>query len=172
MSIKSLCCVLLACLFLSACQEDLLPSNDPLQDSSAVQQGSMIEDLHFTLSDGSQKSLSSELNSHDAIVIYFTMWCPVCDSHMSHIRNQLLPNHSNVKFMFLDYVSGSVAYALDAQKANGYTDFDVIADYDNRLESYFNGTMASTIVIDKNFVVRFKGLFKTSDDLSQILNSL
>lgn len=172
MSIKHLFWVLLTCLFLSACQEDLLPSNDPLEDTKGLQQGSMVDDFNFTLSDGSTQRLSTELSQYDSVVLYFTMWCPVCDSHMSHIRTDLVSQFTNVKFIFVDYISGSIGYSLDAQQANGYTDFKVIADIDNELENLFNGTMATTIVIDKNFVVQFKGLYKTSEDLTQILNEV
>ncbi|GAA6134008.1 hypothetical protein NBRC116188_07970 [Oceaniserpentilla sp. 4NH20-0058] len=170
MSIKHLLSILMACVLLSACQEDLLPSNDPLKNTQDLQQGSMIEDFEFTLSDGTTRSLSVELNQYDAVVLYFTMWCPVCDSHMSHIRTDLVSQFSNVKFIFVDYISASIAYTLDAQQANGYTDFDVISDENNILENQFNGTMATTIVIDKNFVVQFKGLYKTTEDLTHILN--
>jgi len=172
MSIKFIIAILMTSVLLSACQEDLLPSNDPLENTNTIKQGSIVEDLSYTLSDGSQKTFSSELSMHDAVVIYFTMWCPVCDSHMSHIRNELVPEYTNVKFILLDYVSGSIAYTLDAQQANGYLDFDVIADYNNQLEEYFNGTMATTVVIDKNFIVKFKGLFKTTSDIKATLDSL
>lgn len=164
--------LLFGLIFLMGCKEDLLPSNDPIVDTSTVKQGDVINDFSFILTNSHEQPLSDTLSTHDAVVLYFTMWCPVCDSHMSHIRTELKNAYPNVKFLLVDYVSGSVAYALDAQMASGYGDFDVIADYDNQLENLFNGTMASTIVIDKNFIVRYKGLFKTSDEIEKTLDNL
>jgi len=157
---------------LMGCEEDLLPSNDPLENKESIQTGSTIEDLSFTLSDANEETLSNLLTTHDAVVLYFTMWCPICDSHMSHFRSELKPEFSNVKFLFVDYVSGSVAYSRDAQTAAGYTDFDVIADSNDELENYFNGTMATTVVIDKNLIVQYKGIFKTTNEVHEVLDQL
>lgn len=159
-------------LLLSACQEDLLPSNDPLTSEQAAREGEIIDDLMFTLSDGTVTNLSSRLANADGVVLYFTMWCPVCDSHMNHIRKKIQPIFPNIDFIFVDYISGSIAYTQDAQQALGYSNSWVIADFDNGLENYFNGSMASTIIIDKNFIVRLNSGFKTGDEIERALQAL
>jgi peroxiredoxin len=154
------------------CQEDLMPSNDPIESTQATRVGEVVNDVNFTLSDGTNSMLSEQLTTHDAVVLYFTMWCPVCDGHMSHIRTQIKPRYNNVQFIFVDYISGQVSNTLGSQESFGYTDFPVIADTDDALEHYFNGTMATTIIIDKNFIVKLNGLFKTGNEVSEVLNQL
>ncbi len=67
----------------------------------------------FTLSDtlGNTVTLSSVVATPGlrGTVIYFTMWCPICDMHMSNMRASILPNYPAVRFLVVDYVSGSVA---------------------------------------------------------------
>src|SRR5512140_1746850 len=66
----------------------------------------------FTLSDtlGGSLTLSSELTTTNTkgVVLYFTMWCPLCDSDMTAMRN-FFPAFPNVRFIAVDYVSGSVS---------------------------------------------------------------
>lgn len=158
---------------ISGCQEDLLPSNDQLPSTANVQVGDTVDsDLSFSTSNNHDELLISRLQTHDAVVLYFTMWCPVCDSHMSHIRSHFVSKYTNVDFMFVDYVSGSIAGARDAQTASGYRDFDVIADYDDTLQNYFSGTMATTIVIDKNLIVLMNEEFKAGSQLEAVLEGL
>ena len=164
--------LLIIVFFITGCQEDLMPSNDPIESTSVSREGEVIDDLLFTFSDGSSSSISERLSTHDAVVLYFTMWCPICDAHMSHIRSQIQPQYSNVDFIFVDYVSGSVVETMNVQRSSGYTDFNVIADTNNELEAYFNGTMASTIIINKNFLVKLNGLFKTGNEIKSVLNKL
>jgi peroxiredoxin len=166
--------ILIGMFLLTGCQEDLFPSNDQLTSKSEAQVGALIDDLEFTLSTNINDEISSRLqpNNIDAVVLYFTMWCPVCDSHMSHIRSQFKNQYPNIEFMFVDYVSGSTTSSRGAQTSSGYSDFDVISDYDNALENYFSGTMASTIVIDKNFIVLMNEEFKTGSQLASILDNL
>jgi len=45
--------------------------------------------------------MSAELVGSDAIVLYFTMWCPICDSHMTHMRTNIIPDYPDVKFTLL-----------------------------------------------------------------------
>ena len=91
---------------------------------------------------------------------------------MSYIRQQLKPEFENVAFIFVDYVSGNVSSTLDSQQSRGYTDFLVISDFDDSLEKYFNGTMATTVIVDKNFIVKLNGLFKTGNEISEALKAL
>lgn len=164
--------IFLTSLTLSGCQEDLLPSNDQLSSDSEAQVGATIDDLSYTLSTDSNGQLSTQLQSHDAVVLYFTMWCPVCDSHMSHIRRSFVSQYPNVDFIFVDYISGSINSARGAQTSSGYSDFEVIADFDDQLQNYLGGTMASTIVINKNFTVLMNEEYKTGAQLESILEGL
>ena len=164
--------LLIMVLFITGCQEDLMPSNDPIESTLVSREGEVIDDLALTFSDGTSGSISERLSTHDAVVLYFTMWCPICDAHMSHIRNQIQPQYNNVDFIFVDYVSGSIVETMNVQRASGYTDFDVIADINNELETYFNGTMATTIIIDKNFIVKLNSLFKTGNEIKDKLDTL
>lgn len=164
--------VLLFVFCMTGCKEDLMPSNAPIESTLVSREGEVIDDLLFTFSDGTSSSISERLSTHDAVVLYFTMWCPICDAHMSHIRSQIQPQYNNVDFIFVDYVSGSVVETMKVQRSSGYTDFDVIADINNELETYFNGTMATTIIIDKNFIVKLNSLFKTGNEIKDKLDTL
>ena len=160
-------------LFLMAgCQEDLMPSNDKMESTLSTREGEVINDISFTFSDGTHQNLSDELARYDAVVFYFTMWCPICDGHMSYIRNQIKPQYDNVKFVFVDYISGNISGVLDSQESRGYTDFSVIADTDDALEKYFNGSMATTVIIDKNFIVKLNSTFKTGKEIFAKLDGL
>lgn len=170
--IKLMALIFVSAFLLAGCQEDLFPSNDPLNSQSEARVGATISDFEFSLSTNSLDQLSNRLQTHDAVVLYFTMWCPVCDSHMSHIRSQFKSQYPDVDIIFVDYVSGTINNARGAQTSSGYSDFDVIADYDDQLQSYLGGTMASTIVIDKNFTVLMNEEFKTGSQLSLVLNDL
>lgn len=157
---------------LSGCQEDLLPSDQDLGPSARSQVGITLDDQTFSLSDASQSTLTERLQTADAVVLYFTMWCPVCDLHMSHIRDTLKSHYPSVDFMFVDYVSGTIAASEQARTSSGYRDFDVIADVDNSLERLFSATMATTVVIDKNFIVQFQEEFKDGSRLVNVLDQL
>jgi len=158
--------------FMTGCQEDLLPSNDQLASNSIAEVGSTLDDINFTLSTGDTQNLSDRLQNADAIVLYFTMWCPVCDSHMNHIRQHIRDDYPNVDFIFVDYVSGSVSASYGAQRSSGYSDFDVLADINDVLQNRLGGTMATTVVVDKNFIVRMNEEFKTGSQLTAMLDQL
>jgi hypothetical protein len=114
----------------------------------------------FTLPDtlGSSVTLSAAISSPGikGAVLYFTMWCPVCDMHMSSMRSTALPVYPDVRFFLVDYVSGSVANARSAELSNGYANsgFSVLADTGLSVLGLYHGTMGTTIVIDKAGVVR------------------
>ncbi len=91
---------------------------------------------------------------------------------MSHIRSQFKSQYPNVDFLFVDYVSGSVSASNDSRFASGYGDFDVIADADDKVQNLLGGTMASTIVIDQNFIIQMNEEFKDGSRLHTLLNNL
>jgi thiol-disulfide isomerase/thioredoxin len=154
---------------LSACQEDLVPDDSSLSQDAT---GMTLEDFSVSLNTDSQFELTQTLTTKDAVVLYFTMWCPICDSHMTHIRNHLVDAYPNVSFVMVDYVSGSLQDSRSSQMASGYGDFEVIADTDDALQDLLQGTMGSIVVIDKNQVVLLNEYFKNDTSLMAVLDNL
>lgn len=130
----------------------------------------------FTLSDslGNPVTLSTETASAsaDGVVLYFTMWCPVCDSHTSHMRSFVVTRFPNITFFLVDYVSGSVADVRSAQLSNGYTDFNVLADVSDAAENGFNATMGTTVVVNSSGVIVMNEDYKDGSRLINILETL
>jgi peroxiredoxin len=132
----------------------------------------------FTLSDtlGNMISLSSVVSSPGVrgTVIYFTMWCPTCDMHMSNMRDSLLPNYPAVRFFVVDYVSSSFSMARDLENRNGYSGsgFTVLADTNQTVLYGFHATMGTTIVVDSAGVVRFNEDYKDGTRLRSVLSAL
>lgn len=168
--------ILLLLVFVSGC-DDLNPSSEDLRpDVVPGSDGVQVEQkaIDFTLSDTlfTDVTLSAEYQLADAVVLYFTMWCPVCDSHMSYMRNYVVPNYPNVRFYFVDYVSGSVSTSRQAQQSNGYTDFDVLVDTNHAIQDLYNATMGTIIVIDSSGIIKMNEDFKDGSKLISILNSI
>jgi len=130
----------------------------------------------FTLSDtlGNSISLSSVLPESKGIVLYFTMWCPVCDTDMSHMRSSVMPSFPDLRVFLVDYVSGSVADARNAAIANGYAgpEFTVLADTDHGVSDTYHATMGTTVVIDTAGVVRMNEEYKDGARLMTVLGDL
>jgi len=159
--------------FLMGCQEDLMPSNNPIESNSfAGKKGNTLDDISMQSTDGSSLQLSTLLNEHDGVVLYFTMWCPVCDSHMSHIQNQYITTYPNIKFVFIDYIASSLNQAKNNQQANGYQALDVVSDASGELQTLFKGTMATTVIIDKNFIVRLNQTYPNDQTFRHALEQL
>jgi len=162
--------LLAGCEDLNPSSEDLRPDVVPGSDGVQVDQKA----IDFTLSDSlySDVTLSTEYPLVDGVVLYFTMWCPICDSHMSYMRNYVVPNYPNVRFYFVDYVTGSVSASRQAQQSNGYTDFDVLVDTNNAIQNLYNATMGTTIVIDSNGIIKMNEDFKDGSKLAYVLSAL
>ena len=161
--------LLSALITLSACQEDLVPDDSSLSQDAT---GMTLDDFTVSLNTNTPLALTQTLTTHDAVVLYFTMWCPICDSHMTHIRKQLVDAYPNVSFIMVDYVSGSLSDSRASQLASGFGDFEVIADTDDTLQNLLQGTMGSIVVIDKNQVVLLNEYFKNDASLVAILDTL
>ncbi|EAT12825.1 thioredoxin family protein [Bermanella marisrubri] len=167
-------CVLLLFLIAStACMEDLTPSNDPIQGEQNRQglQGTVLEDIALIDNNLNKWQLSQALSEADAVAFYFTMWCPVCDSHMQHIKNHLAEDYPNVTFVFVDYVSSSQAMSRETQIASGYQSSQVLADIDSELQNNLSASMSSFAIIDKNFVVRYNQVFQSDTGIRDVLDS-
>jgi peroxiredoxin len=175
--------LLLIPIFLAGCggmMDDLNPSNSDKQ--STVQAGTVGPHVgqtapDFTLSDtlGTSVTLSSVLTGTavSGVVLYFTMWCPTCDIHMSSMRSSQIPMFPNVRFYAVDYVSSTVAGARNSELSNGYegSGFTVLADTIQTVLNLYDGTMGTTVVIDKTGIIRMNEDYK-DDRLTATLTSL
>lgn len=159
--------------------DDLNPSGS--DNRQAVQSGSaggsagqMASDFNVTDSQGRSVNLYTELGSNDGVVLYFTMWCPICSSHTDHMLANIVPLFPNVKFFLVDYVSGTVTAARDAQVSNGYANatFGVLVDSDGTLLSEFGATMGTTIVVAKSGEVTMNEDYRDGSALKSALESL
>ena len=185
MASVSRCCILLSVvLLLSGCgnmMNDLNPSGaDKRTPIAAGTTGPAVGQFapDFTLSDtlGNSVTLSSVVTTTGVrgAVLYFTMWCPVCDTHMSAMRSTFIPQNPDVRFFAVDYVSGSVAAAHSAELENGYdgSGFTVLADTAHTVLFRYQATMGSTVVIDSSGVIRMNEDFKDAVRLQAALASL
>lgn len=172
---------------LSACdmKDDLLPSDDDVRGkvepgSIGNMPGQIAAD--FTLKDmyGNDFVLSDHLavgsDPADVVVLYFTMWCPICLSHTSHIYNNVMPQFANrgtVVYGLVDYVSGSVAATYAEATASGYvasSGFTVLADVNQAVLNQFNGAMGITIVIDSDGTILMNEDYRSGETLVEILD--
>ena len=121
-------------------------------------------------------TLSSELAQPGtrAVVLYFAMWCPVCNSHMDHLVRGVIPLFPDVRFLAVDYLSGSVGDVRANVVANGYAaaPLSVLADLDNAITAAYKGTMGTTVVIDGAGIVRMNEDYKNGARLRQMLEGL
>jgi len=147
---------------LSACGgtlDDLFPSGADRRSAGAPGSvGQLAPD--FTLGDtlGAEVNLYATLSSARGAVLYFTMWCPICDAHMSHLQSNAIPAFPGVRFFAVDYVSGSVAEARAAQVASGWdpTAFTVLADVGAGVEGTYSAPM-EIVIVGRDRVVRMNG---------------
>lgn len=172
--------VLLLALLLAACQDvtdDLSPSGtdrrpEVVAGTVGHAVGQLAPDFTLTNTRGEPFTLSTELAVSDGVVMYFAMWCPICDSHMSHMRTQVAADFPGITFLIVDYVSGSVSGARAAQISNGYNDFQVLADSEQAVLGRYRATMGTTVVIDRNGIVRMNEDYKDGARLHQTLEAL
>lgn len=164
---------------LAGCGDNLFPSGE--DQRPAVQAGSTGAAVGqiapaFSVPDtsGSPVTLAGALAGRKGIVLYFTMWCPICDTHMSHLRSAVAPRFPDVGFYLVDYVSGSVTNARDAASASGYlgSGFTVLADTGQALLGGYQATMGTTVVIDSGGIVRMNEDFRDGTRLLGVLAGL
>ena len=172
--------LLLLMLMLMGCQEmtdDLSPSGaDKRQDVVAGSIGTQVDQQSpdFAVQDtlGVSRALSTELASADGIVLYFTMWCPICDSHASHMRSAIIPDFPQVRFFLVDYVTGSITASRSAQLSNGYGSSTVLVDVDQSLFDLYRASMGTTVVIDSTGIVHMNEDYKDGVKLHAVLEAL
>lgn len=169
-----------ALLLLAGCQEitdDLSPSGadqrpDVLAGSMGTQVGQQSPDFAVQDTLGVSRALSTELASADGVVLYFTMWCPICDSHASHMRAAIIPDFPQLRFFLVDYVTGSITASRSAQLSNGYGSSTVLVDVDQSLFDLYQASMGTTVVIDSTGIVRMNEDYKDGVKLRAVLESL
>ncbi len=178
MSSARICLILLALLWLAGCGDNLLPSGEdrrPIvqQGSTGPNVGQLAPDFISQDTGGNSVTLASALAGRKGVVLYFTMWCPICDSHMSNMRS-IVPAFPGTGFYLVDYVSGSLADAANAASANGYSGapFIVLADTAQQLLQSYQATMGSTVVIDSAGVIRMNEDYRDGLRLQAILGQL
>lgn len=149
----------------------VLKLDGPITIGTQVGQQSPDFSLFDTL--GNSRGLYAELATpKDGVVLYFMMWSPIDDSHVSHMRSNIIPNFPDVSFFLVDYVSGSVTVSRDAQLASGYTDIDTLVDVSQDVFNLYNASMGTTVVIDNAGIVRMKEDYKDGVILTDVLNNL
>jgi peroxiredoxin len=175
--------LLVVSLGLASCSgvtDDLFPSGDDKREdvvggSMGTQVSQQSPDFSILDTLGNSRGLYNELSQPGVtgVVLYFTMWCPICEVHMSDMRANVMPNFPNVKFFLVDYVSGSVAGSLASQQAYGYTGIDTLVDSDQAVLDLYQATMGTTVVINSaGNIVEMNEDYKDGVKLTEILQAL
>lgn len=146
-------------LFLSACVEDLAPENKDLRKDSNFEI-QISENFSISTTDGDTLNLDDELASYGAVVLYFTMWCSTCSAHMDEIDAKQ-DDYPNVKFLMVDFVSGSVSQSKNSQRDNAYNHMTTLVDNNDLLQDRYKGKMASTIIINSQHEILFNEVYKS-----------
>lgn len=157
--------------------DDLIPSSydkRPEVDAGTIgtQVGQQSPDFAMLDTLGNSRGLFDELSRARGVVLYFNMWCPICDAHASHMRAQVMPNFPNVRFFLIDYVTGSVANSRAAQLSNGYASMEVLVDADQAVFDLYQASMGTTIVIDSAGIVHMNEDYKDGVKLADVLATL
>jgi peroxiredoxin len=171
--------VLVVMVLLTGCGDNLVPSGkdkrSPVaQGISGYGVGQKMPDFSVSDTRGVFVNLSSALTGRKGAVFYFTMWCPICDSHMSHMRSSTIPLFPGVGFYAVDYVSGSVSDAAGNASANGYGggEFTVLADTGHQLLNGFQATMGTTVLMDSSGTILMNEDYRDGSRLNAMLATL
>lgn len=176
------CCLLFLLLTPAACgsmADDLAPSGSDNRTSAQTgttgpEVGQIAPDFSIPDINGTAIGLSEALSGKKAIVLYFTMWCPICDSHMGKMLGSIIPSSPDAGFYAVDYISGSVADAKSAALGNGYanTKINILADTHQTLLQAYHATMGTTVVIDSTGIVRMNEDYLDGSRLQTVLSGL
>lgn len=163
---------------LTACdlKDDLLPSSTDKSSPLGIANDFTAKDINnndFILYD--HLTIGANTTPADVVVLYFTMWCPICLSHTDYIYTNIIPQfetRGTVVYGLVDYVSGSVSATYAQASANGYLTpkFDILADANQAVYNQFNGAMGITIVIDNDGTILMNEDFRDGSNLVNILN--
>ena len=177
-SVRIIIC-LFFCLLLAGCGDNLAPSASDKRPT--VQAGTIgpavtqkAPDFSVSATNGTTVSLADALTGKKGIVLYFTMWCPICDSHMNNMRSAIVPLFPTIGFYLVDYVSGSVSDAAGAASANGYAGgvFTSLADLGQVMLGSYQATMGTTVVIDSSGIIQMNEDYRDGLHLQAVLSAL
>jgi peroxiredoxin len=160
--------------------DDLLPSGDdkrPVVEAGTIgtQVGQQSPDWSMYDTLGNSRGLYDELAKPGVtgVVLYFTMWCPICEVHMDDMRANVIPDFPTVSFFLVDYVSGSISVSLATQQAYGYTGIDTLVDADQSVLDLYQATMGTTVVINSaGYIVEMNEDYKDGVKLTETLQAL
>ncbi len=181
--------LLITILMLTSCgnmADDLNPSSDDLRPSVVAnsigsQPGQKAADFSAPATNSTTFKLSDYLAggpfASDAIVLYFTMWCPICISHTDNLLYNVIPQfqgRGTTTYVLVDYVSGSIASTTVSEAVNGYAGsiFTTIADENQSILTQLNGAMGKTIVINNAGIIQMNEEYRTGDKLISVLNNI
>lgn len=185
-ALRRLLGLLMLLMMMSGCDvaDDLLPSSsdrrpDVVNGTVGNYPGQVAADFTQVDSLNQPFTLSAHLagssDPADAIVLYFTMWCPICLGHTDHLVYAVEPqfaSRGNVLYVLVDYVSGDVAVTRSQQLSNGYSAFTTLADIDLRLFDQFDAAMGTTVLLDANGVILMNEDYKDGNKLIDLLDGL
>jgi peroxiredoxin len=157
--------------------DDLSPSSDDeradvIQGSTGSEVGQMAPTFSKPTTNDTTTTLEELLENHSALVMYFTMWCPVCDAHSSHLRSAIKTQVDDVEIVLVDFVSGEIPASRSSQVSSGYSDFTTLVDTDGTLQDDYRGNMGSVIVISGNGQVRMNEFYKDGSRLIDVLSDI
>ncbi|MBI4827588.1 MAG: hypothetical protein HY804_02045 [Nitrospinae bacterium] len=152
--------------------DDLNPSGSDVRGAPAPT--AAAAPLTFMTADGAAMTLDELLAGRKAAVLYFTMWCPVCDGHQSNMQARFLAAWPQVAFVLLDYVSATPAQARQAAQESGWLNagFTVAVDAGIGMRERFGATMGTTVVLDAAGNTLMAEDFKDGERLRQTLETL
>lgn len=175
-------------LALSGCEQldDLQPSGDDKRDTVVAgtvgnQPGQVSADfaLPNTLNETVQLSdqLTGGATPADAVVLYFTMWCPICLSHSDHLLYDIVPRFAgrgSVRYYLVDYVSGSVAASRAAELANGYggSALVTLVDSQQSVLNQFDAAMGTVVVMDATGTIHLNEDYRDGTELTAALGAI
>ena len=162
--------VLILFFSLAACGSNLSPSGEDKSKPG----GQTAPDFSVSDIDNNTVTLASALSGKKGIVLYFTMWCPVCDAHMNHMLDNTIPQFPDIGFYAVDYVSSSVSGARNSAAASGFvgTPFTILADLGHQMLNGYDATMGTTVVIDSGGIIRMNEDYKDGSGLKEVLSGL
>lgn len=155
---------------------NLLPDDTDLRyqnPGNILAVGQTAPDFSLPATDGSTVTLTSGLAGKNGLVVYFTMWCPVCTSHTDEVVQAIMPAYPNARYVMVDYVSSSIGEAATLKTFGGYDSTGIVVALD-KSQSFMNSygaTMAYVVIIDSTGKIRMNEVYKRQK-MEQILGSL
>jgi len=138
----------------------------------SIRIGDTVENLYLYNTDGSTPTSTDILTAKGGLVLYFTMWCSFCDTQINNIEKRIVGKYPDVEIYLVDYVSDTVDETRSNQIMGGYETLNTAFDKNGLLVKLFSATMGTTVVIDRNSVLRMNEDFKDGQRLDDVLSYL